>query len=71
MRDVKKENVTFYEKINIFLENKRPRKPSSYVHKSNARVRRHEPMHITRVLETMKEKFFIINFVVWNESHII
>jgi len=25
------ENITFYEKINLFLENKRPRKPSACV----------------------------------------
>ena len=65
------ENITFYEQINLFLENKRPRKPLAYVHRSDARVRRHEPAHVARVPETMKGRFFCINIEVWNESHII
>ena len=27
------ENITFYEQINLFLENKRPRKPLAFVHR--------------------------------------
>jgi len=27
------ENITFYEQINLFLERKRPKKPSAYVHR--------------------------------------
>ena len=27
------ENITFYGQINLFLENKRPRKPSACVHR--------------------------------------
>ena len=65
------ENITFYEQINLFLENKRPRKPLACVHRSDARVRMHEPAHVARVPETMKGRFFYINIEVWNESHII
>ena len=65
------ENITFYKQINLFLETKRPRKPSTCVHRFDAHVRRHKPMHITRVLETMKDRFFCNNFEVWNKSHIV
>ena len=58
------ENINFYEQINLFLENKRPRKPSIYVH-------RHEPTHTTRVLKTYKRQVFYINVEVWNKSHIV
>ena len=65
------ENITFYKQINLFLETKRPRKPSTCVHRFDAHVRRHKPMHITRVLETMKDRFFCNNVKVWNKSHIV
>ena len=64
-------NITFYKQINLFLETKRPRKPSTCVHRFDAHVRRHKPMHITRVLETMKDRFFYNNVEVWNKSHIV
>ena len=65
------ENITFYKQINLFLETKRPRKPSTCVHRFDAHVHRQKPMHITRVLETMKDRFFCNNFEVWNKSHIV
>ena len=65
------ENITFYEKINLFLENKRPRKPSACVRKSNACIHKHGPANATRVLETMKDNFFYINVEVWKKSLII
>ena len=65
------ENLTFYKQINLFLENKMPRKPLACIHRSDAQVRRHELAHVARVPETMKGRFFCINIEVWNESHII
>ena len=65
------ENITFYEQINLFLENKRPRKPSAYVCRFDARVLRHELAHATKVRGTIKDQFLYINVEVWNESHII
>ena len=43
----------------------------TYVRRFDARVRRHEPMHAARVLETIKDKFLCINVEVWNEFHIV
>ena len=58
------ENITFFEKINLFLKNKRPRKPLAYLHW-------HKLTHTTSVLETNERQVFCINFEVWKESHII
>ena len=33
LKGVQMEYITFYEKINLFLKNKRPRKPSTYVYR--------------------------------------
>ena len=65
------ENITFYKQINLFLENKRPRKSLVCVRRSNAHVRRHELVHASRAPETMKGKFFCINVEVWNKSYIV
>ena len=65
------ENITFYEQINLFSENRRLRKSLVCVCRSDARVRRHELMHAFRVPKTMKDKFFCINVEVWNESYIV
>jgi len=45
------ENITFYEKINLVLENKRPRKPMACIRRSDACICRHRPVHVVRVLE--------------------
>ena len=70
--------LTFYEKINLFLENKRPRKTLAFIHRSDACVRRHRPAHGSTNLHTqlwfekpMKDKFFALKSEVWNESHIV
>ena len=65
------ENITFYKQINLFLENKMPRKPSACIRRSAACIHKHRPTHTVRVLETIKDKFFCINVEVWNESYII
>ena len=54
------ENITFYEKINLFLENKRPRKPSASVRRSDTCVCRHELVQAVRVSKTYEWKFFCI-----------
>ena len=53
-------NITFYEKINLFLENKRPRKPSACVRRFDTCVCRYELVHAVRVSETYEWKFFCI-----------
>ena len=72
------ENITFYEQINLFLENKRRRKPLAF-------VRRLEPayvglMHVytgtdlrtqLRFQKPIKMQVFCLNVEVWNESHIV
>ena len=54
------ENVTFYEQINLFLENKRPRKPSVCIRRFDACVHRHGPAHAARVSETYERQVFYI-----------
>ena len=56
-------NINFYEHINLFLKNKMPKKPSSYLH-------RHRPTHAVRVSKTYERQVFYINDKVWNEYHI-
>ena len=58
------ENINFYEQINLFLENKRPRKP--------------RPAYVSMDLGTqlgfqkpMNGKFSALKIEVWNESHLI
>ena len=65
------ENITFYEQINLFLENKRQKKPSACIHKSNACAHKHRLAHAAKVLETYERQVFCINVEVWNESHIV
>ena len=50
------ENITFYEQINLFLENKGQ---SPW------------PTYIARVPESYKRQVFCIKAEVWNESHIV
>ena len=65
------EKRTFYEQINLFLESKRPRKPSACVRRFNECVRRHGPTHTATVSETYERQVFCINVEVWNESYIV
>ena len=46
------ENITFYEQITLFLENKRPWKPLTCVH-------RHGPTRVARVFETYERQVFL------------
>ena len=57
-------NITFYEKTNLLLKSKRPRKPSACVY-------RHRPAHATGVSEIYDRRVLCINVKVWNESYII
>ena len=52
------------------MENKGQRKSSTCEQSLKDCVRRHEPAHIGRLLETMKCKFSTLNTEIWNESHI-
>ena len=55
------ENITFYEqKKNLFLENKRPRKPSAYVCRPELVYASlmHPPAHTAKVSETYERKVF-------------
>ena len=46
------ENITFYEQMNLFLENKKPRKPSAYIRRYDVCVHRIGLAHVAKVLET-------------------
>ena len=48
------ENITFYDQINIFLENKMPRKLSACVYRPG-------PTHVARVSKTYERQVFCIN----------
>ena len=70
------ENI--YGKINLFLENKRPRKLSTCICKQGSAYA--NLMHAyagidlctqLRFQKPMKGKFFALKTKVWNESHII
>ena len=54
------ENITFYEQMNLFLENKKPRKPSACacVRRYDACVHRIGLAHVAKVLETHERKVF-------------
>ena len=65
------ENITFYEQINLFLENKRPRKPLVCVRRVELAYTSLMHVHIVRVLETYERQIFCINVEVWNEFHIV
>ena len=43
----------------------------TYIHRANACMRRHGPVHAIRVLETYEMQVFYIIVEVWNESHIV
>ena len=70
-------NITFYEQINIFLENKghgNPRPTYAYTRMckySEPCIHRHRSTYIARVLETYERQVFYINVKVWNDSHIV
>ena len=65
------EKYSFYEQINIFLENKSQKKPLACVLRFDVCVCRHGPTHAARVSKAYERQVFCINVEVWNESHII
>ena len=72
------ENITFYEQINLFLENKRPRKLPAcvcrpkFVHASLRHAYAVTEYHTQLGFpKPMKDKYSALKADVWNESHIV
>jgi len=53
------------------LENKRIRKPSAYVHRSDASIRRYRLRTQLGFQKPKKDKFFALKTEIWNESYIV
>jgi len=54
------EKYSFYEQINLFLENKSQKKPLACVRRFDVCVCRHEPTHAARVSKAYERQVFSI-----------